>query len=616
LAAVVFGQLGVPWHLGTVSAVLLGVPLLLLLLRRPWRRRAAARTGQGDEADRARVRSATVAPAVGWLVIWAVVSGLAAYRIVRATLGLTQIQQYWDGMFHANAVRFIADSQVIDSSALAPMAQPENSDFLYPNVFHGLVALLVQTGQVTVPMGINAVLAVLPAVFAASLGLLAWVIFRRPLAAVAATVLGTAVTAFPYDLMLWGPLWPYGTAVAVLPAAAGLVLLFVRTGSLPGGAVAVLGLLGVVQTQPAAGASCVIAATLLALPVLRERWDELGHRRARMRYVGSLVAAGMGLLVLCLPLASGILRPKGAAGGGVDWPATQTPGSAIGQLLTFNQEADRPQWWLAGFLLLGVVMLLIGRGPGRMLLAVAAVFLAQYVLASAYDTPLSLWLTSLWWNDKWRFAALFAIPAVLIAVAGIQSLADRMARMSRSWDGQVPAAVRRAAVPAVSVLVVGCLLLIAVVAYGPRNQIRVALGYGDGPTWSRTEAKGYEQLSEIFDGDGAILNDPNDGSALAYAYFGLPVVFKSPLTPPYQPAAIGPDRLLLLSKFDEIDEDPEVRAAADRLDVHWAVVGNGFTAVGQQRVAGLDELEDVDSLQLAFRNADMSIYRLVEPGDV
>jgi hypothetical protein len=251
-----------------------------------------------------------------------------------------------------------------------------------------------------------------------------------------------------------------------------------------------------------------------------------------------------------------------------------------------------------------------------MLLFVAAVFLGQYVLASAYDTPLSLRLTSLWWNDKWRFAALFAVPAVLIGAAGIQGLADRVAQVLRSWDGRIPAAVRRGAVPAMSVLLVGWLLLIAVVAYGPRNQIRVALGYTDGPTWSRTEAQGYEELSEIFDGDGAILNDPNDGSALAYAYFGLPVVFKSPLTPPYQPAAIGPDRLLLLSKFDEIDEDPEVRAAADRLDVHWAVVGNGFTAVGQERVAGLDELEDVESLELAFRNADMSIYRLVEPGDV
>ncbi|MGY1857864.1 DUF6541 family protein [Modestobacter sp. SYSU DS0290] len=618
LAAVLYAQLDVPWSVGTVVPVLLAVPVVLLVLRRPWRTRGDAEqdpAGGAVPSGAGHRRRRPSALDLTWLLAWAVVSGLAAYRIVRATLGLTQPQQYWDGMFHANSVRFIADSQVIDSAALAPMAQPENTDFLYPDVFHGLAALLVQTGRLDVPMAINAVLAVLPAVFAAGLGLLAWVVLRRPLAAVAAAVLGTAVTAFPYDLMFWGPLWPYGTAVAAVPGAVALVLLLLRHGSLATGSAAVLAMLGVVQTQPAAGASAVVAALLLGLPVLRDRWVELGEPRARLRAFGGLVAAGIALLVLCAPLAAGILgQSGGGVGTGVDWVATQTPGAAIGQLLTFNQEADRPQWWIAGLLLAGVVVLLRRRGPGRMLLAVAAVFLGQYVLASAYDNDLSLRLTSMWWNDKWRFAAIFVVPAVLIAAAGVQGLADGARRLSER--APLPATARSRVVPVLGALLVAGLILLTALAYGPRNESRVALGYTDGPTWSRTEARGYEQLSEIHDGDGLILNDPNDGSALAYAYFGLPVVFKSPLTPPYQPAAIGADRLLLLSRFDEIDDDPEIRAAAERLGVEWVVVGEGFTAVGQQRAAGLDELDEVDSLELEFRNRDVSVYRLAEPGDV
>ncbi|MGY1606888.1 MULTISPECIES: DUF6541 family protein [unclassified Geodermatophilus] len=605
--AVVFGAAGVRWEPTTVGLALLVVLIGLTAARRPWRR------GVTDAPDRTGTRAARWRPWSGHaavLALWAVVSAVSAYLVVRASQGLQRPQQYWDAMFHANAVRWIAEHGDIAPADLAPLAQPENDAFYYPDVFHGVAALLVDLGAGSVPVAINAVLAVLPGVFAAGAGLLAWVLFGRPVVSAAALVLATVVTAFPYDLFFWGPLWPFGTAVAAIGSAAALILLLARHGSSATAVAAALGLLGVVHTQPAAGVGCLLLAVVLGLPQMLVCLRRLPGPRERLQHAGWVLFAAAVFTLVSAPLVSSLTGQSGGLGG-VDWPAVASPGQAIGQLLTFNQDSAHPQWALAALLLVGVLAAPRCGWRGWSLLVATGLFAALYVMAAAYDEPLQQSLTSLWWNDRWRFAALFAVPAVIVAAVGVQVAADGL----RDLIAQLPGAAGRRGRRLVPVLVLVVVAGVVVLAYFPRNQERVALGYTDGPTFSEEEQRGYAVLADLHDG-GAVLNDPFDGSAWSFAYYQLPLVFRSPITPPYRPEDIGEDRLLLFREFNQLDTDEAVQTAVEDLDVRWVVISEGFTAVGQTRAAGLTDLDQVDGLELVYSDRQTSIYRLTRPGRV
>ncbi|MGY1781218.1 DUF6541 family protein [Geodermatophilus sp. SYSU D01036] len=605
--AVGFGTGGVSWEPATVGSALVVVLAVLTVARRPWRRpvpQGPERTAAGLERGRTWPVHAAV------LGLWAAVSAVSAFLVVRATQGLQRPQQYWDAMFHASAVRWIAERGDIAPADLAPLAQPENQAFFYPDVFHGVAALVLDLGAGSVPVAVNAVLAVLPSVFAAGAGLLAWVLFGRPLAAAAAVVLATVVTAFPYDLLFWGPLWPFGTAVSATAAAAALVVLLARQGGWTAAVAAATGLLGVVHTQPAAGVGCILLALVLAVPELVTTLLGLPGRRERIRHIAAVLAAVAVFVVVSASLVLS-LTGQGSGFAGVDWPAVASPGQAVGQLLTFNQESERPQWWVAALLSTGVLALSRRGREGWPLLVGAAVFVALYVMAAAYEDPLQQSLTSLWWNDRWRLAALFAVPAVVVAAAGVQGLADGLRSAVARLPGPVGAQGRRVA----PVLLLLAVALVLTLDYAPRNQERVALGYTDGPTFSTLEERGYAQLAGLYDG-GTVLNDPFDGSAWAYSYFELPLLFKSPITSPFRAEDIGEDRLLLFRAFNQLATDDDVLAAVEALDVRWVVVSEGFTAVGQTRAPGLTGLDTVRDLELVYSDPQTSIYRLVRPGQV
>jgi hypothetical protein len=86
-----------------------------------------------------------------------------------------------------------------------------------------------------------------------------------------------------------------------------------------------------------------------------------------------------------------------------------------------------------------------------------------------------------------------------------------------------------------------------------------------------------------------------------------------PVAGHYAEAGVTPDAVLLAQRFDDYDVDPAVRAAAQRLDVHWAVVDQGFLRESAVRQPGMEDLDAVRALQVVYRNPDVTIYRLNPP---
>lgn len=245
----------------------------------------------------------------------------------------------------------------------------------------------------------------------------------------------------------------------------------------------------------------------------------------------------------------------------------------------------------------------------RPFLLAALVFLALFVLAASYDTPLSARLTAIWWNDRWRLAALYVVPAAVLAAVGLTWVRDRLAELVARVPRSVPLRGLAVRGPAV----VGALVLVLAVGthwgYPTHNMQRVAVPYTDGPTVSAGEQTAYDELARLWHG-GTILNDPGDGSPWAYALHGLPLVFKTPLTAPTDPAYFGDDRNALLDHFSDRRTSPAVVEAIRDLDVRWVLVGDGFAAPTLKRAPGLDNLAEVPGLELVWSNDVASIYRV------
>ena len=591
-----YGLVGLDW---SAASAVVGVVLLAVVAAavvRPWRRSVPV------TPLRYRLRHhAAIAGAL------AVTASLGAFVVHRGTGGLTGVPQYWDAMFHANAVRYIATTGAADSSALAAIAQPANTEYYYPHTYHTLGALLFDAGMQPAQVVLNSLSACFPAIFALSLVALLRVVLPRPVTVFAGALLAGTFASFPYDLIDFGPLLPLALGIAVAPAACALCVLLVRRPTIGIGAALVVTAVGLLTTHPAAaaGAALMMAFLLVVGDPADRPWRD---RRALV----ALVVAGVGALLVAFPSLQGVTGAAGSATA-VDWPASATPGSAAGQLLFFNQDSASPQLLLAVLAVLGAVVALRSAAVRPFLLA-AGLFLALFVLAAAYDTPLSSRLTAIWWNDRWRLAAQFVVPAAVLAAVGFTWAKDRvMSGVERLSAGRSrwtlpPSLLARTGPVVVAVLVV----LLAVGThwgYRDHNTARVAVPYTDGPTVSTGERAAYEELARLWDG-GAVLNDPADGSPWAYALEGLPLVFKAPLTAPSDPEDFGPDRYTLLERFAEDFDDAEVQAAVESLDVRWVVVGEGFASPNASRAPGLEDLQDVDGLELVWSNDVADIYRV------
>jgi hypothetical protein len=159
-------------------------------------------------------------------------------------------------------------------------------------------------------------------------------------------------------------------------------------------------------------------------------------------------------------------------------------------------------------------------------------------------------------------------------------------------------------------VIVAVLLGVTGASYLGRNQELMARNTGEGPALSSAEIEGLRVLGEMVPPGERVMNDQGDGSVWMYALGGA-----LPVAGHYNQALVDPDVKLLSQRFDDYDTDPAVRAAVERLDVRWVVIGRGFLREeeGATRQPGLDDLGRVSELRLTYQNPDFSIYRINAP---
>lgn len=307
---VLYGVVGIPWNLLTA---LLMVAICWLIA---WGWNIAARrigllspTPVDDDAP--SLGRPALLTIVGGVALGALIIVLTSIRRLMGTtfLGLNNISQVWDALWHADALQWI--HQTGDASALH-MGDLMNYDThgfnYYPNTWHALGSLLYPlTGADTVELYNVYSPAVLAFTLPISVGAMAYWLGRQRLdpdrSAVLASIAAAITAVFPslpYVELAFTAV-PNAVGVSLAPVTAVLVATAVsdRRRILP----AAVAVAGTAATHPS---GLVVVAVIVGLWWLLERlWSPV---RSRLADVAALAVVGVTALVLITPVIIGTLK--------------------------------------------------------------------------------------------------------------------------------------------------------------------------------------------------------------------------------------------------------------------------------------------------------------------
>jgi hypothetical protein len=572
-------KIGIPFTPVTFGIYTLAVAAVFLLLRR---------FSRGDDPASPWTRQAHLA--VGLCVLAATAVGFAV--LYRAMGGdLNAIPQDWDAGYHANGIRYIADTgdgSLYGTSRVNWYELPNG--LFYPNAYHLVGSLVYTLSGAPIPAVLNAGTVLLPGLLALSLAALVRHFGGRAVVAGYTAVIAAAATSATYDNLWRGPLLPFTVGLAVTPVLAIVLDRYLRRPGPDTGAVFAAAAVGLLAVH----SSTLFGGILFVLPMLAQRWW------------GAWAVARHDLLLLLPPMAIGGLLTIPHLFGALsvsgnialmDWPSTFPVSQAVGSLLTFQHVTARPELWLA--VLLWVGLFTFGRLDRlRWIAGPALLFGFVFVLTASYSQPWVAKVTSPWWNDQFRLIALATVPLCVIAGHGLAQVHDLLGR----W-------VRRPLIT--SPLVLAALVFLSNGLYYGVNVVQAHRAYGytaredQSYVVTKNEVLAMQELGKLVRPGERVLNDRNDGTLWMYAVAGV-----HPVAGHYDGTLESPDVFALQAHFREYDTDTKVRTAVQHLNVRYVIVGRGFVREYNRRATGLRDLNEADFLTKVYENEDAVVYRL------
>lgn len=491
-------------------------------------------------------------------------------RLVQLFGAPDNIAQVFDNVFHLNAIRYIIESGNASSLTLASFQGQSGLEAVYPAAWHTFAATIVEITGADLQVAENSLNLVV--------GALVWplscvffvrtVISRHPVAIFAAAILSVGQIAFPFLVMVWGPLFPYALAVSLLPVALGIVAVLVRvsahkTDSLWKWAIALVLAVGGMGTAHMSSFNALIA---LAAPLLVLAWWR--YRRSIETWtVRSKRAWVFAIVTVAVPLFSLLSWTKIRPALYENWGPTARSGAAIGEVLTNSTMQEAPAWIISILAISGVVAA-FRHQKHRWMIVSYAVASGLYVVDAAWSK--GFWrdfLTGTWYQDTYRLAALLPVLVTPLAALGAlalwrQGLAVLLPRMEKQPG------VRKALPVALAALVVAVTFLAT--AFGPVgeyvNRSKPVYSLDENSAiLSKQELALVKRLRMTVPEGAKIADNPWNGSSWAYAFGSRDV-----LTPHL---FAGPDaeRSLISQRLKFTPSDPAVCEALRRENVDYVL---------------------------------------------
>lgn len=598
LAIVPFGALAVPWNAWTALFALAFTGGVALCLRI-----ALARVRDVDAEARAVGRGPALVVAAG-VLLGALLIGLAA---VRGMPNWQSIPSNWDSVWHANTIRFIAETGQASPTHMGELRNVETHEALYyPSTFHALASVFSQlTGAAPTTAYTLSSLAASIWLFPVSAATLTWQLLRTRTdewrtagAAAAAAALSASFTAIPYvefDTASMPNLAAYGLAV---PTMALVVSALRHRDRIP---LAVLAVLGVFSVHITGGV--VVVLLVSAWWLVDALWRPV---RGRIADFVNLLLIAIPTVVLLLPQFLGVLRQAEIIVGHAFVTHEGKKRGLIDAIVQHTRHLnDFPiQWVLIILAAIGAIILAYRRVWWP--LAVWLLLIAAIVHSSA---PFGLGpigaligkFADLFYSDPRRLSAV--ITMLLSAAVGIAvfTLARAAVAGTRRLVGKGSPRAWNAATAAIVVAVsIGIGL-----AYLPRAQFLFGEKY-DRVMVDSKDLQAWAYLATLPGARDTLIGDANtDGTAWMYAAAGL-----HPLWTHYDfPVQQGPGyhRFIFWAYADDADTDPRVAEAVKALNIRYVVTSTPVVR-GFVMPDGLVSLDTSRSWTKIYDNGEARIY--------
>jgi hypothetical protein len=563
--AVVLGKLHVAWSVSIVLIVALVLAVVVAAAGFALRHRWPARAPDP--------RRLTLAAALG--MIPAIVFG--AITFAHGIHAPDALSQTYDAVLHYNAVAFILDTKDASSLTISSLGQPGEPGRFYPSGWHDLVTLVVMSGGFGIPVAVNMVSWVIGVVvWPVSCLLLVRQIIGRSATGMAITgVVSIAFTAFPWDLLGFGVLWPNLLGMALVPAALSLVISVTgqaREDAIGRGRAWAMMPVALIASGFAHPNTIFTVIALSLFPIgiaLFLRARRLGREGRRWRGIGECVLAvvvflGFWYWATHSPIFASVIH--------FHWKPFDTPARAVGEAL-FQSMNGYDALWVLALVTFGGILLCRRYPPLRWVVGGYAVTSVLYVFAAAFNRPDTQKFTGFWYNDPHRLSAMLPITTVPLAVAALLYLGRRLAEYARR-EPRVPELLRRRAFAASTLIVLVLLGLLTQGFYVGKHASVVQTLYvrpADNPSLDvvdPAERAFFARIKHIVPPDAVVANNPWNGSALLWALADRRVLF------PHMGTSTTDDQDYLAANLNSAAVDPRACRIADKLHVEYLLIGD------------------------------------------
>lgn len=458
--------------------------------------------------------------------------------------------QLYDGLFHLNAVEFIA--QTGDASPLhMTMSTPTAAINFYPTLWHALVSLVLPVAGGVVQATNIVTVAAVALIWPTSVAVLSQVLFpNRSTVTTWAPLVGLLFSVFPLGFLNWGVLYPNLLGTMLVPLLLATVLMSCEAGlSLARRILFILVAIAAAGATALGHPSALLAGIALLLPLALWRCWEAWMRAAALKRAVLLCAVAVGAVGLALIWQKANVTTNNwlpeltmaQAFGEVAFlsPVERTAGMVLGPLVAIGiwQAIKDRLWWVLGSYSVSIGFYML------------AVWFPVLSIRSAF--------VGVWYDDSTRVGALLAVFALPLAALGATAVADWLAHLWHSGRTTLSVGV------GVIIVILG-LPHLAVLANDTRhlNQETYELN-SESRALTKDEVELFARADKHLADDDVVIGDPLTGAGLLFAYTGHDVVF------PHATGRYGADAALLGKSL--VGGGPEVCEAIKQLGVTYAL---------------------------------------------
>lgn len=586
---------GVPWTITALAATSLLAWLLALVLRLTLRNRWLVM-----ESIRPAARAA--------IPLALVIGGaLVAIQFVLIVTDPNNISQTFDNIFHLNAAQYIVETKNASPLSVSRLTQGDEGVTFYPAVWHGIVALVAISSNASLAVASNAVMIAAGALlWPASVLLLATHVFGRSRAYIMITgVFVAAAPAFPILMIDYGVLFPYFLALCALPAVITSTLALLgmtdRTpGTTPVPWLIVLSAMvpGLLMVHPSAFIAWLLLSGVAAIAAFVLFLRRRPSRSMVITTTAALVVAGVLAAVLWRQL-----RPR------IDlnlWPPSQTPGQAIGEVMTLSMERAQIPVVLTVAMLVGI-LIIVRRGTKSSGIAVGFLLtlMTMYVITSSMQW---LWLrraiAAAWYDNSPRLAAL--IPMMAVPIAALGAVAGWRWIVRKSAGRVTEGTASSTALASVAVIALIAATQLISIPNAVERARSVYVPSETSPLLTTDEMTLLRALPELVPPDAVIAGNPGTGTAMAYAISGIRVLHPSVVI------AMTDDISLIDNEANEAVPGSAVCAALQRTGVGY-ILDFGMQQINGEayRYPGFENLATSPAVELVKEVGTARLYKIV-----